>query len=281
MTTAQDIMRTDYVSVDMKDTVSELLGALKKAHEHYALVFDGKKYLGVIAKRFLLTGRIDPSTMKIANITKKRSKSKTAFYVPMLKPNSDIKEICRLMTASDSHVLPVLEKDRVIGIVQASDVVREIAKEYAKITCQEFSPALITAGMDDGIDKAIRILSREDIDHLPIVDKENTVIGMVAMSDIIENPQFWGSPAMKISQAASHQKSKHTGYGQGEKTKMTNLPIRNLLSRKQLCCTEPETKVPDAINKMEADGVCSIVLVKNKKAFGIFTIKDLLADYAK
>ncbi len=281
MVTAQDLMRKDYISVDISDTVSVLLGALKKAKEHYALVFDGKKYLGMVAKRFLLSSRIDPTTMKVGNITKKRSKSKTAFFVPELSLDTDIKEICKLMSSSDSHVLPVLEKDKVIGIVQASDVVHEIAREYAKVSCQEFSPVLITASADDGIDAAIRILSRESIDHLPIVDKENAVIGMVAMSDLLDNPNFWGMQAQKISQAASHQRGKRTGYGHGEKTKMSNLPIRNLLSRKQLCCTSPETKVPDAVALMEEEGVCSIVLVKNKKAFGIFTMKSLLMDYAK
>lgn len=281
MTTAQDLLRKDYVSVDIKDTISELIGAMKKAKEHCALVFDGKKYLGTVAKRFLLSSRIDPSAMKVGNITKKRSKSKTEFYVPELAPDTDIKEICKLMAGSDSHVLPVMEKGKVIGIVQAIDVVHEIAREYVKTACQEFSPALITASMDDGIDIAIRILSRESIDHLPIVDKDNAVIGMVAMSDLLDNPNFWGVSAQKISQAASHQQGKHTGYGHGEKTKMANLPIRNLLSRKQLCCTSPETKVPDAVALMEEEGVCSIILVKNKKAVGIFTMKDLLNDYAK
>lgn len=281
MTTAQDLISTDYVSVDVNDTVSVLLGALKKAREHCALVFDGKKYLGTVAKRFLLSSRIDPSAMKVGNIIKKRSKSKTEFFVPELAPDTDIKEICKFMSGTDSHVLPVLEKGKVIGVVQASDVVHEISREYAKTACEEFSPKLITASMDDGIDAAIRILSREGIDHLPIVDKDNTVVGMVAMSDLLDNPNFWGVSSQKISQAASHQQGKHTGYGHGEKTKMANLPIRNLLSRKQICCTGPETKVPMAVELMEEAGVCSIVLVKNKKAFGIFTMKDLLNDYSK
>lgn len=281
MTTAQDLIRTDYVSVDVNDTVSQLIGTLKKAKEHCALVFDGKEYLGTVAKRFLLSSRIDPSTMKVGNIIKKRSKAKTEFFVPELAPDTDIKEICKLLAGTDSHVLPVLEKGKVIGVVEASDVMSEISREYAKITCQEFSPKLITASMDDGIDAAIRIFSRESIDHLPIVDKENTVLGMVAMSDLIDNPNFWGVSSQKISQAASHQQGKHTGYGQGEKTKMANLPIRNLLSRKQLCCTTPETKVPAAVAAMAEEGVCSIILVKNNKAVGIFTMKALLNDYAK
>lgn len=281
MTTAQDLMRKDYISVDIKDTVSQLIGALKKTHEHYALVFDGKKYLGVVSKRFLLTSRIDPSTMKVGNIISKRSKSKSAFYVPELSPETDIKEICRLMAGADSHLLPVMEKDKVLGVVQASDIVKEVAREYSKITCQRFSPALITAKETDGIYKAIDTFSRKSIDHLPIVDKNDSLIGMVSMSDIIDNPQFWGTTAQKIPRAASHKPGKKTGYQHGEKTKMSSLPIKNLLSRRQICCTSPETKIPEAVSMMEAEGVCSIVLVKNSKPVGIFTLKDILLDYAK
>jgi predicted transcriptional regulator len=39
--------------------------------------------------------------------------------------------------------------------------------------------------------------------------------------------------------------------------------------------------VPDAVKIMEENEVCSIVLVKNNKAVGIFTMKALLMDYAK
>ncbi|MEM3154501.1 MAG: CBS domain-containing protein [Candidatus Woesearchaeota archaeon] len=281
MTTALDLLQTDYISVDIKDTVSQLLGALKKAKEHYALVFNGKKYLGVVAKRFLLSSRIDPAKMKVSNIIKKRSKAKTQFYVPTLSPDTDIKEICKLMSTSDSHLLPVLEKGKVIGVVMAHDVVNEISKEYANITCKEFSPAIITASPEDDIFTAIQIFARKGIDHLPIVDKDNTIIGMVTMSDLLENPNFWGVQAQKLPTAASHQKGKRTGYQHGEKTKMTSLPIRNLLSRKPLCCTPPDTKVPAAVELMKKNDVCSIILIKNNKPVGIFTIKDLLIDYAK
>ena len=281
MVTAQDLLRKDYVSVDINDTISELIGALNKAKEHDALVFDGKKYLGVVAKRFLLTTRINPSEMKVANIIKKRSKSKTPFFVPILERDTDIKEICRLMATSDSHVLPVLEKDKVIGIVNAIDVVQEITQSYAKITCGEFSNFVITVRPKDGLDTAIDIFSRKDIDHLPVVDEQNRLMGMIAMSDLLENPQFWSVSAQKISQAASHQKGKKTGYQHGEKTSMLHLPVSNSLSRRQICSTSPETKIPDAVKRMVENDVCSIVLIKYDKPVGILTMRAILSDYAK
>lgn len=281
MTTAQDIMSTDYISIDINKTISELIGAFKKQKQHYALVFDGKKYLGTIAKRFLLTSRIDPAKMKIHNIIKKRSKSKTPFFVPTLQLDTDIKKICKLMATSDSHLLPVIEKDKVLGVVHSYDVVKEIADEYSKMNCEEFSRTPITIRPEDGIDTALNVLSREGIDHLPIVDAQNRLMGMVSMTDLINMPNLWSISSQKISQAASHQGGKHTGYSHGEKTKMSNLPIKNCMSTKKICCTPPETKVPAAIKIMEENGVCNIILVKYDKPVGIMTIKDILVDYAK
>ncbi len=281
MVTAQDLLRTEYVSVDVNDTISHLLGKLKQAKTHSALVFEGKKYLGVVTKRFLLTSRIDPSKMKVGNIIKKRSKAKAQFFVPTLELNTSLKEICRKMAAADTHLLPVLQKDRVIGIVDSHDVALEIAKEYGKIECQEFAGALITAKPNDGLDKTLNTLSRSGIDHLPIVDEQNKLLGMVSMTDLLENPNSWSMSSQKISQAASHQQGKRTGYAHGEKTKMSNLPIENCMSRKPMCCTAPDTKIPEAVRIMNETNVCNIILVKNNKPVGIMTIKDLLQDYAK
>lgn len=282
MTTAQDLMRTDYVSIDINDTISQMLGKLNKAKQHSAVVFDGKKYLGVIARRYLLTSRIDPKKMKVANILKKRSKSKTPFYVPILKPETDIKEICRLMAAADTHMLPILQKDKLLGIVSSHDVVQEIAKAYKGLKCDELSNAeLITAKENDPIGKVIGVFSYKDIDHLPIVDDQNKLTGMVAVSDLLENPQFWGTSSQKIPRAASHQEGKKTGYQHGQFTSMINLPIKNCMSRKSICCTSPDTKIPEAIKIMEENNVCNIILVKYDKPVGILTIKDILVDYAK
>ena len=282
MVTAKDLMRTDYVSVDLKDTISQLLGKLKMGKAHSALVFDGKKYKGIIAKRFLLTSRIHPEKMKVANVILKRSKAKSSFFVPTLKPDTNLKEICRLMAAADTHILPVLQKDKVIGVVSSHDVAGAIAENYKKLACQELaSMAPVTATPDDEIMKVIQKLVRSGIDHLPIVDEQGRLMGMVTMSDLVEKPQLWDMRAQHIPQAASHQQGKRTGYAHGEKTSMMNLPIRNCMTTKSMCCTSPDTKIPEAVRMMDENNVSNIVLVKNSKPVGILTIKDLLVDYAK
>lgn len=282
MVTAQDLMRTDYVSVDVKDTIAQLIGELRKTKQHSALVFEGNKYLGMIARRYLLTSRIDPSVMKVGNVLKKRSKSKIAFFVPTLTKNSDLKEICKKLTTADTHMLPVIEKDKVIGIVSSHDVANEIMGGYKKLACSELaSLKTVTVTYKDEIGKAINIFSKYGIDHLPVVDMKNEIIGMVMLSDLIENGEFWDLEKQKMPRAASHQSGGKAGQGRGEKTSMIALPVEDCMSTKSPCTATPETKIPVAVELMDENDVCNVILAKDKKAVGILTIKDILIDYIK
>ena len=78
MITAKDLVKEHEVVVDVNDTVAQLLGKFNQT-EDSALVFDGKKYLGLVEKRLLVANRIDLNKMKVKNVIKKRSKSKTQF----------------------------------------------------------------------------------------------------------------------------------------------------------------------------------------------------------
>lgn len=281
MTTAQDLLQKNYPTVDVKDTIAQLKATFKKIKHHSALVFDGKKYLGVVSKRFLLNSRIDPTNMKVGNIIKKRSKSKTQFYVPTLEPETDLRKICKLMATSDSHILPVMKKNQVIGIVTIKDVLTAIADEYKNATCEELSNKPTCAKGTDNLDTALDIFSRQGIDHLPIIDDQNRLAGMVSLTDLIDSPNIWNLKAQKISGAAKHQQGKKTGYGGRDKLKATNLPIKNFLSKKPICCTPPETKISNAVKQMKEQNVTTIILVKYDQPVGIMTAKDLLKDYAK
>jgi predicted transcriptional regulator len=259
-----------------------LIGILRKEEAHAALVFDGEKYLGVIGKRFLLTSRIDPGNMRVANILKHRSKSKSSFFVPELSEDTDLKEICRLMANADTHVLPVIKNKKVIGVVHAKDVALAIAGEYRGIACDRLGTmGAITVKRKDEIGKALEQLKKRGIDHLPVVDENNELAGVLATSDLLESPG-WVGTGQHISKAASHQKGKRTGYGSaGQMTRMLNLPVENCMSRGKMCCTEPGNTIPNAVQMMAEDEVCDIILCKKNKPVGILTLKDIFLDYIK
>lgn len=280
MATASDILTKNYVKVDVKDTIAVLLGALKKAKERYALIFEGKKYLGVITKRTILTERIDINQTKVANIAKRRSNAKGSIYVPTLEPDTDDKTICKLMAAANTHILPVIQDGKVIGVVKAEDVLMEMAP-ILRTSCEKIAKKPMTATPDTKISKAFEILTKNHIDHLPIVDGQGALTGIISVSDLMENTELFAENRQRIPKAASHQGGKKTGYGRGEKTHPYNLPIQNYVGAKILCSAPPGTQVKDAIEIMTRNNVGSIVLVNGNKPVGIVTYKDLLQFASK
>jgi len=161
MVTAKDLMQKKYISVDMNDTVSQLIGKLRRARTHAAVVLKNGKYQGVVTKRFLMNSRMEPKKVKVGNITKKRSKSKSAFYVPKLKENTPLQEICRLMATADSHILPVIKDGKVLGVVHAMDVLNDIRSAYRGLKCDELaSMKIVTINEHADLGTAITQFSR-------------------------------------------------------------------------------------------------------------------------
>lgn len=287
MVHAHEIMRTDFILADINDTVSELIGQMERHGQREAVVFDGGTYKGLASKKWLLSSRIDPAHMKLRNLMTHRSKSKTPFFVPTLSPETELQEIARLLATADVHALPVIitqsKKEKVVGVVHALDVLKELRDHYTKIKVSEIaSMVLVTVNEDDELGKVIQVMHTQGIGHVVVIDNHDQLIGIVGLTDLLTDVQVLPRTKMHLPRAASHQKGKHTGFGTGEKTDILKLPVHNILTHVPNCCTiAPDTSVAVAIDEMSKQAVGSAVLTKKNTPVGIITMKDILQDYGK
>lgn len=282
MITAKDIITNKYLSVDVQTTVAELIGHMKKEDVTFALVFDRKKYLGLVDKRWLLTSRLDSHQMKINNILKKRSKSKTPFFVPKLTLDTNLKEICRLMSASNTRALPVLEKDRIEGVVTASAVLNELKGEYKGIKAKQLATMIpIIAQEKEELGKVIQKMHDNHIDRVPVVDKMNKLMGIATLNDIAKYYLRYPVKAQRVS-ARGNSHTTRQDSDSGEKQNLLKTPIMNFTKPVQVCFTAgPDTPMHDIIQMMVDDNVCSIIIEEKEIPLGIITAKDILQDYAR
>ncbi len=287
MVVASDIVRTDFILATVDDTVSSLIGQMERHDECYAVVFEKNGYKGIVAKKWLLSSRIDPATMRIKNLISHRSKSKTPFFVPKLSPDTELKEIARLMATADVHALPVIatehKKEQVIGMVHSEDVIAELRTFYSRVRADELaSMKLVTVHQDDELSKAMNLMGRQGISKVVVIDSQNKLIGIIGLTDILIDVSMFPRSRMHIPKAASHQEGKHTGFGVGEKTNLLKLPVRNVLTHVPNCITAaPEESMANIIDLLVGNDVSSIVLVKKEIPVGIITIKDILEDFGK
>jgi CBS domain-containing protein/anti-sigma regulatory factor (Ser/Thr protein kinase) len=97
-------------------------------------------------------------------------------------PLSKVLEILRINRISG---LPVVEQDRLVGVVSLEDIVRALQKnDLAAPTSQYMTREVITVVSYESIVKAIRTFTEIKLGRLPVVDENGNLVGMITKGDI-------------------------------------------------------------------------------------------------
>jgi acetoin utilization protein AcuB len=105
-------------------------------------------------------------------------------------PGATLSEAARLLKAHRIHHLPVVEGERLLGIVTDTDLrnasLRAAGEEGARprTAGEVMTREVVTLSPEDTIDDAMLILSRQRFGALPVVDGER-LVGIVAKADIL------------------------------------------------------------------------------------------------
>ncbi|WP_128894999.1 CBS domain-containing protein [Longirhabdus pacifica] len=100
--------------------------------------------------------------------------------------DSSLYEAACKMKDNDIGFVPVVEGDRMVGVVTDRDlVVRGYAEKHSGSTSvnEVMSNSITTACPDTSIDEASQMMAREQIRRLPIVEEER-LLGVVSIGDL-------------------------------------------------------------------------------------------------
>jgi CBS domain-containing protein len=104
-----------------------------------------------------------------------------------IDPNTTVAEAARRMAKEDVGPLPVVEGDRLVGLVTDRDlVVRVLAegRDPQTTTVREAcSEDIVTVAPEDELDKALAVLAGRQVRRIPVVDG-NRLVGIVAQADV-------------------------------------------------------------------------------------------------
>ena len=107
-------------------------------------------------------------------------------------PRTSIQEAARLMKTEDIGALPVVESDssrKVVGIITDRDItIRAVAtgRDIGSVTVSEvMSKGATTAKAGDNIDDVMKVMGREQVRRIPIVDERGSLVGVVAQADVV------------------------------------------------------------------------------------------------
>ncbi|MEH7119344.1 CBS domain-containing protein [Neobacillus vireti] len=107
-------------------------------------------------------------------------------------PESTCKEAAMKMKELDVGAIPICENEKLVGIVTDRDLVikglaNDLSTESAVSELIETN-VVVSGTKDMSIEEAAKIMSKEQIRRLPIVENEK-LVGMVSLGDLAVNNQ--------------------------------------------------------------------------------------------
>ena len=117
----KDIFSKDYQSVREEDRLSSCLSLFKKKKPPILVVLDSKgRYKGVLARRWILRSKLDPSKAKVKTLMRPAPKVALA---------DSLSKVAKLMIESGIRQLPVYSKDDLLGFVTDEEVIHGAVME--------------------------------------------------------------------------------------------------------------------------------------------------------
>ena len=108
-------------------------------------------------------------------------------------PRTTVQEAARLMKSEDVGALPVISDERsgkLVGMITDRDIaIRVVADGKNGDTClvEEVmsKSSLAVARTTDSVDDVMKVMGREQVRRIPIVDDNQKVVGVVSQADVV------------------------------------------------------------------------------------------------
>jgi CBS domain-containing protein len=108
--------------------------------------------------------------------------------VSYVAPDTSILEIARKMRDGDIGATPVVENERVAGMVTDRDIVVRVIAEggdvRTKTARDAMSPGILYCYADDTVEAVLDNMGDQQIRRLPVVDRDKRLVGVVSLGDL-------------------------------------------------------------------------------------------------
>jgi transcriptional regulator len=141
----------------------------------------------------VVVGRDDMDNILLLDTTAIRSiPKKTVFDVASkdlinLKASDSIKEAAIVLTNKGIEGAPVVDNEKIVGILTLSDIIRAIAEDNEDLFVKDImSEHIITVEKDVMIADAIELMYKNKIGRLIVVEPDNSPLGIITRTDLLD-----------------------------------------------------------------------------------------------
>ena len=254
----------DFVQVDAKATISQLLGKLHEAHDRNALIFSGNKFEGIVRKIDLLRSRIQSTEMKVEHVIKR---------VPTINEESDMLRAAALMFQVNAAMLPVERDGKIVGVLDVLDVINDAScyEQMLKVRNIQLS-GVVGVNENDKIGTIVQLMRELHVYDIPVFDNEE-ITGIISVSDVVDHyVRAYQLPERK-GRVKSNPKAEGT---MAQRVHILDMPVKSFATKGTPLSTVQEMTVLKAAQIMKENNVMSLLVMNNGRPIGLLTAKDVL-----
>ena len=108
--------------------------------------------------------------------------------VRFVGPDTSILEIARKMRDDDIGATPVVEDERLVGMVTDRDIVVRVLAEggdvRTKIARDAMSPGVLSCFADQTVESVLENMGDQQIRRVPVIDHDRRLVGVVSLGDL-------------------------------------------------------------------------------------------------
>jgi CBS domain-containing protein len=105
-----------------------------------------------------------------------------------ISPDATVQAAIQIMSSEKISALPVVEHDKLVGIISERDYVRKVASQEIpawSVKIHEIMTSdVITIDINDSIEHCTSIMSSKRIRHLPVM-QDGELVSLVSITDIV------------------------------------------------------------------------------------------------
>ncbi len=120
--------------------------------------------------------------------------------ITVISPEMAVHELVEeYLLRGSERALPVVEGNRLVGLVGLSDVQQRDRSEWPELSVREVMiprRRLVTVTPEEEALEALMTLSRTGVNQLPVVDADGRLVGIVQRADILNWMALYGDPSV-------------------------------------------------------------------------------------
>ena len=255
----KNLMSEDIITIDKDQNLSDALKLLRKHNVSRLPVTINKQLVGIISERDIADklGSSKYESMPASRLHISSVMVKDVFTVPQ---TMQLDEVAKLMLENGIGSVPVMDEDKMVGIVSKADFVTlAIGIAFDKITVKEImSKDLTVVSPTERLVHARRLMKESHVGRLPVVEDEK-LVGMVTSKDLMRA-------------FIDFRKKVPEKY---QKSQIKEVLVEDIMSFNPTF-TSKDTTISEVSKIMMETGFNGLPVVDDEKVVGIITQTDIL-----